>query len=74
MADERERQARKAVLQHMLDDEDYFERFLLDPDTTLAEFPDLHMRDVRMIKRKVKDRSSLERFAHLVINTQIRSE
>ena len=60
------REMRNAVIQRMLDDEDYFNWFLTDPDAALAEFPDLNPRDARLIKRDVTDRASLEAFAERI--------
>lgn len=51
---------RNAVVQRLLEDEDYFAWFLQDPDAALAEFPDLDPRDGRFLKREITNRASLE--------------
>ncbi len=57
------KEMRNVVIQRMLDDKDFFNLFLVDPDAALAEFPDLDPRDARLIKREVKDLATLEEFA-----------
>lgn len=57
------RQIRLVVITRLLEDEDFFARFLADPAAALAEYPDLDPRDGRLIQREVKDRASLEKLA-----------